>query len=987
MNCRISLLAGLLSVTGLFAQQMGQIKGTVVDPSAASVPGATVNAKGPSTNRTATTNEMGAYEIDNVPPGKYNIRISAPGFTPFEIRNARVNMGSPVEFKVQLSIASQTESVTVADQEAVSVDPQSTAGAVVLKGEDLNVLSDDPDDLASDLQALAGPSAGPNGGEIFVDGFSGGQLPPKSAIREVRINQNPFSAEYDKMGFGRIEILTKPGTDKMRGQAFFSFGDQYLNSRNPFSPTRAPYKALNFGVNLGGPINKKASYFIDVERRGIDENAVVNATILDPNLQQNLLQQAIVTPIRRLFVSPRIDYQLSTNNTLVARYHFSRMEQDDQGIGQFTLPSRALNMDNDNHTLQLTETSVLNAKMINETRFQYMHVDTRQMGNNATPAINVLESFNAGGALIGNSGTGENHFEVTNMTSITQGTHFLKLGGRARVVSVNDSSDSNFNGTFTFAGGLAPQLNASNQAVLGPDGQPVLTQITSLDRYQRTLLFQSMNLPFAQIRQLGGGPSQFTLTSGLATSGVNQTDIGVFAEDSWRLRPRFTLNYGLRYETQTNIHNYNNIAPRLSIAWGLDGGKNGKTTKTVLRTGFGMFYDRIDDSLTLQALRFNGTTQQQYFVLNPGFYPNIPSLDSIANFKLDNTVRRLAPDIRAPYIAQGVIGVDRQLPWRTSLSANFIYSRGEHMLRTVNINAPLPDGTRPLGNIGNLYQFESNGILRQKQFMVNLRSQFNRRVMLFGFYVYGHANSDTDGVGTFPANPYNFATEYGRASYDVRHRFVMGGNINGKWGISLNPFIIASSGPPFNITTGRDNNGDTIFNDRPAQAAPGATGADIVATQFGVFNIAPGPGAVLIPRDYGNGPGNFTVNLRLSKTWGFGDRGERAAQAGPAGPDRPPMMMGGPGGGRGGYHGGGGGFHGGGGGGMFGASNSEKRFNLTLSASARNLFNHVNLGLPVGNLSSPLFGESTSIAGGFGPGGAMGAAGNRRLELQLRLSF
>lgn len=174
MNCSISLLAGLLSVAGLYAQQMGQIKGTVVDPSAASVPGATVNAKGPATNRTVTTNEMGAYEIDNVAPGKYTIRISAPGFTPFEIRNARVNMGSPVEFKVQLSIASQTESVTVADQEAVSVDPQSTAGAVVLKGEDLNVLSDDPDDLASDLQALAGPAAGPNGGEIYVDGFSGG---------------------------------------------------------------------------------------------------------------------------------------------------------------------------------------------------------------------------------------------------------------------------------------------------------------------------------------------------------------------------------------------------------------------------------------------------------------------------------------------------------------------------------------------------------------------------------------------------------------------------------------------------------------------------------------------------------------------------------------------------------------------------------------------------------------------------------------------
>jgi hypothetical protein len=992
-----------LCAAAAFAQPSAttaEIRGEVTDPSGAAIPRAAVTATGQGIARQATSDEQGRYNLNGLPPGRYVVRVTAEGFTPFEARNVNASAGRTVAVKSKLVIQADVQSITVAEDEAVSVDPaQATAGAIVLKGEDLAVLSDNPDDLASDLQALAGPSAGPNGGEIFIDGFSGGKLPPKSAIREVRVNQNPFSAEYDRLGFGRIEIFTKPGADRFRGQAFFSFGDRYLNSRNPFASVRAPYQTKNFGFNFGGPLSKKSSFNFDVERRAIDENAIVNATILDSSLQPTPFNQAIVTPETRLFVTPRLDYQLSPKNTLVGRYTYSRSESDNQGIGQFNLAQRAYNTTDNDHGAQLTETAVLSAKVINETRFQYHRSNTGQFGNNTIPALNVLDAFTGGGAQTGVGSTLTNSIEIHNITSISHGAHMIKLGGRVRSSWLRDVSPNNFGGTFTFAGGFGPQLDANNLPVAGTS-----VQLTSLERYRRTLLFQSIGLTPLQIRALGGGASQFTLSGGNPLASVDQTDVGVFVEDSWRLRPQLTVNAGLRYENQTNISSNRNFAPRLSIAWGLDG-RNGKPTKTVLRAGFGMFYDRFQQNLTLQALRFNGVTQQQYFVQNPDFYPTIPSLDSLSGFVQSSTRRVVDSNLSAPYIAQYVVGLDRQLPKSTTVSFNFVNSRGVHMLRTRNINAPLPGTSAlPYGNVGNVYLYESTGFLNQHQLMVNFNTRFNPRVMLFGFYMMGRAKGDTDNVGTFPANSYNLAQDYGRTSFDVHNRFLIGGMLRPKfYGVSLSPFIMASTGAPFNITTGRDNNGDTIFNDRPSFAT-NLNSPDVVVTRYGAFNLAPAPGETVIPRNYGHGPAQFNVNLRLAKTWGFGAKSEGSAGASPGpgmGGGGPRMMgggMGGPGGG--GPGGGGGGRMGGGGGGRGGPggmfdANSDKRFNLTFSVSARNLLNRTNLGTPIGSLSSPLFGESNSLAGGMGggpggggPGGGMGgAAGNRRLELQLRLSF
>jgi uncharacterized membrane protein YgcG len=446
----------------------------------------------------------------------------------------------------------------------------------------------------------------------------------------------------------------------------------------------------------------------------------------------------------------------------------------------------------------------------------------------------------------------------------------------------------------------------------------------------------------------------------------------------------------LRYETQTNIHDRTDFAPRVAFAWSPGASAQGRQQNMVIRGGIGIFYDRFRENSTLQANRFNGSNRQQFVVTatqpnGPVFldrFPIAPSVAELTAFNVPQTVRRVAPDLQSPYTIQTALSVERQLPYSTTLSVSYINARTLHVLRSRNINAPVPGtGLRPFGDIGNIYQYESSGRFNQNQLIVNFNNRLNPKFSLFGNYLLNYANGDTDGVNTFPADQYDLSGEYGRSAIDVRHRFTLGGAINAlPWKIRLNPFLIVNSGRPFNITTGRDSNGDTLFTERPALATdlslPG-----LITTRYGVFDPNPLPGQEIIPRNFGDGPSFFTVNLRISRAFGFGP--EIAASArGSGGGGR----GGGGGGGRGGRGGrGGGGFGGGGGGGA--GEGTGKRYNLNLSINIQNLFNHTNLGTPIGNLSSPLFGQSNTTAGGFGAGGGNQAAGNRRIELQARFSF
>ncbi len=949
----VVLLALIFSASLVQGQRSaGTLRGQVQDVLGGLVVGVTVMATDAAgVARTAVTDAQGKYAFAALPPGRYTVRVEQPGFEVYE-NTIEVTAGAGEPLNITINVGLEAEEVTVTAETPISTEPESDAGAVVIRGEALDALPDDEEDLADALQALAGPSAGPEGeSEIYTDGFSGGRLPPKESIREIRINRNPFSAEYERLGYGRIEIFTKPGTNKFRGQGFFNFGDESLNARNPYARVRAPYQSRRYGGNLSGPISKgKTSFFFDFQRSETDENDVVNAVVLDAALNPIAFNQTVQTPVRRTTFSPRLDWQLNPTNTVVVRYTYERSQRENQGVGDFNLPERAYDTSGSQHTIQLTETAVINQKVINETRFQFERDRNVREGGLLATTIRVQDAFTGGGAQIGLTSTDEDRFELQNFTSWSMGNHALKAGARVRHVKLRDVSQQNFAGTFTF---------------------------TSLEQFRQTRL----GTP-------GFAPTQFSISAGNPEVSISRTDFSPFIQDDWRLRPNLTISAGLRYDWQTNIRSSFNFAPRLAFAWSPEGGA--RQQKTVLRGGFGIFYNTLNENLLVQTGRFNGINQQQFLVTSTspgaaailGGFPTPPTLAQLAAFAVPQTIRQLAPDLLSPYTLQSAISVERQLPNRSTLSINFVNARTLHVLRSRNINAPVPGtGVKPFAGLGNIFQYESSGRFNQQQLIVNLNNRLSPRFTLSANYVFNRARSDTDGAGSFPANQYDLSGEYGRSSQDIRHRFSVFGNVSGlPWGIRLSPIVIANSGRPFNITVGRDLNGDTIFTDRPAFATD-TTDAGFRATPYGLFDVTPSAGQQIIPRNYATGPSFFVVNLRASKSIGFGQ--QVAAAAGSTGGG-----TGGGGRGGGGRGGGGGGRRGGGGGGGGGdEGDGRHRYNLNFSVSVQNLLNNVNEGVPVGNLSSTLFGKSISSAGGFGRGGGGGSAANRRIDLQLRFSF
>jgi hypothetical protein len=987
---RVALLQLLFWLLSLFlvgtsrAQApTGTLNGTVTDPSGASIAKVAVrltNSTGASLD--TTTNKDGFYEFKGLAPGAYTFKAAVKNFELFTKEGVEITAGRVQQLNISLVIKMEEQKVEVTDTPTkVDVDPANNAGTIVMKDKDLDALSDDPDEMQSELQALAGPSAGPNGGQIYIDGFTAGQLPPKASIREIRINQNPFSSEYDKLGYGRIEILTKPGTDQLHGQLSVTGNTAGFNSENPFIGTaeQPGYYSTQYSANLGGSLGKKASFFTNIERRNLNELSIVNTPIVDPTtLQITQFTDAVPNPRARTNFSQRFDYQVSATNTLTARYQYWRNNESDDGIGTFSLPSVGYNSLNTEQTFQLSDTQTINARTINETRFQYVHENSNQNPLNSTPTIQVQGAFVEGGSAGGLYNDLQNRYELQNITYKTFSKHSLKFGGRLRITDENNSSNSKFNGYYSFGPRVNPTVAGCNVAN-PPNTCP---QLTGIEAYQIMLTGLSQNLSIPQIIANGGGASFYSLNfnqQGSANAGVTWVDGALFIQDDWRIKPNLTLSSGLRYETQNNLGDHADFAPRIGLAWGIDANGKNKSPKTVLRLGYGIFYDRFTADLVLTQELQNGVTQQQFLVANPTFFnPNQAVLPPFSTTS-PQTIYQTNPHLRTPYTMQTGVTLERQLTKAANLSVTYLNSRGNHQYYTNFINAnQIPSGeivAPPPSEI--IYQYQSGGTFKQNQLIVNSSVRMGTKLSLFGYYTLNYANSDTAGASYIPSNPFDLAQDYGRATFDIRNRIFFGGTIGLRYGFRVSPFMIASSGPPFNITTGQDVYGNAVYNTRATagNCTAGATG--VVDTAYGCFNLVTVPGVPVIPINDATGPNRFTLNLRVSKTFGFGAKKETAAAA--AGGSVGGGTFGrGPGGGGGGPRGGGGG-----GGGMFGGNPSNNRYNLTFSVNARNIFNNVNVATPIGNLSSPVFGESNGLAGQP----YSSSTANRRIDLQLQFSF
>jgi hypothetical protein len=980
------------------------VRGTIKDDTGGVIPGATVTLSDENgTAQTTTSGPSGTYAFRHVAPGTYTVTTTYSGMQQQNATIVSVSAESGATANIVMTVQAQKQELTVTDtaDNTVTTEPSNNATALVLKQEDLDALPDDPDDLQTDLQALAGPSAGPGGNQIYIDGFTGGRLPPKESIREIRINSNPFSAEFEKLGYGRIQIFTKPGSDKFHGQGYYHISDGIWNSRNPFLSVNPPFRTQMFGGNVSGPLGRHASFFVDAERRHIDDNGIINATIPTSDfLGYQPEQNFYSTPQRRTTVSPRVDYQLGANNTLSLRYEFLENDHVVTGIGSFNLPQTTIGnivfpstgyaSSITEHSVHVVETAVLSAKAVNETHFRYDRENTSYKSQSNAPGLFVSQSFVSGGAGYTSldhpsSYNLDNGFELQNYTSLTWGTHTTKVGARIRTDSLDNVSPKGFNGEYQFLGGPGfPYLGPALQPGLTPNKNGTVS-LLSIDQYLATVQLLDAGYSSEQITSMGYGPSKYTVNTGNPALGFYQLDFGPFIQDDWRVKPNLTLSLGLRWETQTNIPDHSDWAPRLGFAWSPDAKGGSGRAKTVIRGGWGMFYDRFDISDVETAYRYNQSNQQAYTLDRPAifdatFSTPIPIADLTS--ATTNAAQRYQIDshLQVPRLMQTAIGVERQLFSHTTVSVNFMNSRGTHELRTVDINAPYPvpgqlppsaQGNsnnvccRPFGNIGDIYDYQSDGIFKQTQVLVNVNSQVGKWLTLFGRYSHSTAHSDTDGLGTLPANPYNFAADWGRSKLDVGHTLFFGGSIAARWGLRFSPFLVAHTGTPFNITTGTDLflQGQGTPTARPSVVDTALP--SFIDTPYGILNpvplVAPPGTSNMIERNAGEGPGFFGLNLRVSKTWGFGTTHFKG-------------QVGGARAGGGGYRG----FRG------FGES-TEHRYNLTLSASARNIFNHENLNTPNGAIISPFFLESTGITGGFGAEST--ASNQRRIELQLRFAF
>ena len=977
----------------------GTIHGHIADQTGALIPGAkvTVTTTGGKTVGTATADASGAYEITGLAAASYIVNSDYSGFAAFKSQAIPLAAGQVKRVDIAMAIEVEQQSIVVTDESTtVNVEAAGNANSIVLKDKDLDALSDDPDELSNELTALAGPSAGPNGGQIYIDGFSGGQLPPKSAIREIRINQNPFSAEYDRLGYGRIEILTKPGTDKLHGQIFVQGNDKPFNTGNPFTSTIPEYYSYQFNATLNGSLSKKASFFVSAEQRNTENvnawrifNAVLDqgAGFVDiSNYGVNLLNRRI-----RDNASARFDLQLGARNTLTARYGFwSESEHGD--LNNLSLPSASTHESNTDHTVQLSDSFILSDHAVNETRFQFERQNENHYPDSTDRTIFVQGDFTGGGYNGQVSRDHATRLEFWNITTISHGAHAIKFGTRMRDTRDANLTTANFNGSFTF--GNYQQYQAMANGLLNGDS-------------------------FDQLVSMGNGPISAEYTTGNESTVANMFDVALFAQDDWKVNPRLSLSGGLRWEAQNHISDHNDWAPRVSMAYALDGGSKNKKTKTVLRAGYGLFYDRLQTNSLLTVNRSN--VQEQIVLNNPtcssstGSGSSATSLNQIDLTSCSSTSQatasvpvkyQIAPNFHSPYTGQAGIGLERQLTAGSNMTLTYLHSFGVHQLVTRNANQAV-GGTPENDSGGYLYEYFPEAVFKQNQLIASVNAKVTKNLSMTGFYTLGFAN--TDGAGGMVSNAYNLDQDYGPATFVSRNMLFAMGNYNAPWGIRFSPFMLAQSGRPYNITLPSDplNN---LFNQRPGIAAANlcATGSpQYVATSFGCFDTAPTPGEQLLPINRGKGPAAVAVNLRVSKAIGIGPKLESsnngAGQGGPSGGGPPDGGGGGGGGRRGGPPGGGlgpGGLGGGGGGrggpgGMFGPTNTGRKYNLNFSVQALNLFNNIDYGQPTGTVVPTLdpntglygpgsqFGHSTNLAGQmFSTGSAA-----RRVFAQVVFSF
>ena len=920
----VQFLIAVFACQFAVCQATSSIAGAVADPAGALVPSAhvqLVSRNGESVS--TTTDTFGVFRFPGVPQGSYDLQVDAKGFR-VDQRSINLQAGQQLRVAVSLKIEVQRQEVAVSDQNLDS-SPSHNQSAIVLKGTELEALSTDPQELKLQIQAMAGGSDA----KLFVDGFTATRLPPKSSIREIRINENPFSAEFDTTGAGRVEIITKAGTDALHGTLTLLGDTSALNSRNPYVQEQPPYASFYSEGDISGPLTKTSSWLLTGDQQTVGAQSFIHAITSSTGPAYTA---TVNSPQTSVDLGPRVDFALGKKQTITLRYQFGHQTQDDLVQNQLSLQSQGINTRHTDQTFQFSDSQVYGPRVINETRFQFIRTNDSSVSINGAPTVLVQGAFVGGGNNLGQLHDGQNHYELQDYLSVLLGAHLLRTGARFRYLQDGNFSSAGFNGQFIF-----PSINAWE-----------ITEEGIANGWSPE-----------KIREMGGGASQFSIIRGATGVTVNVADLAVYFEDEWKMRANMTLTPGLRFETQSGIPDHADFAPRLSYAWAI-GASGDKPATAVLRAGVGLFYDRFPPDLIVNARRQNGVLQQQYVVNAPDFYPNIPPDNELGPATLP-TIYQISPDLHSPITVQESVSLEKEFFKHLTLSVDYSYYRGVDQLITRNINAPLPgtynpadptSGVRPLGTLQNIYQYDSLATTKRHRIFTNFHLNINP-VLLYGYYIFEYNHSDTGGPSSFPMNQYNLNEDYGRAAQDIRNRLYLFGLVGLPLKLKLNPGLIVQSNAPFNITIGEDLNGDSQFNDRPAFATD-LNRPSVYHTPWGTFDADPLPGQKIIPMNYGTGPALVMLNAGLTRNFGFGP--PLAEQPAP-----PAVVSGKP------------------------APKTEiaRKYTMNVGIQAQNIFNTVNGGTPVGVLGSPLFGDSTTL----NTTQFSSSQANRLIYFRLRLDF
>jgi hypothetical protein len=827
------------------AQTAIDVRGVVTDESGGLIAGATVTLTGPRTpKKTVQTSPEGRYEVITKSGDRMTLTVEAPGFAP-STRSVtpRDNGSTTVDVKLRIAINERVD--VTGGLVGVSLDSSQNLSGIRLSGNALEALPDDPQTLLQTLRLLAATTGTrPDLVVFYVDGLPLTQrLPPKDVIQSVRINANPFSAEFAEPGASRVEILTKPASDHYHGSGRIDFNDARMNGQDPFQPTRGDNQTRTYEGYVGGPIVRNRWGILAYGGRWEqDDNVVVNATPVDPvTLQPQSLRLNVAAPTRTTAFSVKTDVQLNKNHTVAFEYGQNEQVRQSAGLqGGFDLPERGYTGNLEERTANFWVTSAL-PTVLNELRGRLSRNQAVDQAVTTAPAVLVLEAFNAGGnqeALFRDNTT--DLTRVQDAVTFARSSHSIRVGGQADFVRLAQADRANFNGTFVFGSDVV--RDAAGNPDPGFAGQPRV--ISGLDLYRLV----SAGVP-------GYRPSQFSIVKGDPAVNLSIVEGAWFAQDDWRAASQLTVSYGVRQDFQQSNGMRSRLAPRAGLAWAPSPDGN-----SAVRAGVGVFYTPIPYRLFTDALRLDGRHAQQFVVDRPDFFPGVPPVLPDAQNVIP-TIRTQAPDLTLPKMLVSTVSYDRRLVGTLFGSVGYTWRRGSDLLRTRNVTVPPEAGLAPNAL---MLQFESTGRSSAHEINASVSGNIGPNVTVFGSYGLSKAMQDTDDLYSVPADSANLAAEWGPALVP-RHRMSFGGTFILPDDYAVYPLVTWMSAVPFNITSGNDTNLDSVFTDRPSFAQPGQAGA--VVTPFGVFNPNPRPGETVIPRNFGIGPTNFTLDLTASKTF------------------------------------------------------------------------------------------------------------------------